>query len=72
MSESNLNVKEIAAALGIGMTKAYELVNQPGFPSFRIGRKILASAEDLRTWQHKQIEVNERFRKTIAKGDETR
>ena len=65
MSESNLNVKEIAAALGIGMTKAYELVNQPGFPSFRIGRKILASAEDLRIWQQRQIERNEQFGKKL-------
>ena len=59
MSKKNLSVKGIAETLGIGLTKTYEIVNQPGFPSFRIGRKILASEEDVREWQRKQIEMNE-------------
>ena len=59
MEKSNLNVKGVSAFLGIGMTKAYEIVNQPGFPSFRIGRKILVSVEDLKEWQRQQIAINE-------------
>ncbi len=52
-----LDVKGIADTLGIGLTKAYEIVNQPDFPSFRIGRKILASSEDVLEWQRQQIEL---------------
>lgn len=59
LSRTCLNVKGIADTLGIGMTKAYEIVNQPGFPSFRIGRKILASYEDVKEWQRQQIAINE-------------
>lgn len=54
----NLDVRQIGRVLGIGITKAYEVVNQPDFPSFRIGRKILASYNDVMEWQQKQIEIN--------------
>ena len=60
-----LDVKGIADTLGIGMTKAYEIVNQPGFPSFRIGRKILASYEDVKEWQRQQIEINEQEKSRV-------
>lgn len=56
LSRKCLDVHGIAETLGIGMTKAYEIVNHPGFPSFRIGRKILASYEDVIEWRQKQIE----------------
>ena len=65
MNKNCLNVKGIAETLGIGMTKAYEIVNQPGFPSFRIGRKILASYEDVKEWQRQQIEINEQEKSRI-------
>ena len=71
MSElkSTLNVKGIAKALGIGMTKTYEIVNQPGFPSFRIGRKILASYQDVMDWQRKQIAINEQEKARICRKE---
>lgn len=59
MEKTNLNVKGVSIFLGIGLTKAYEIVNQPGFPSFRIGRKILVSVDDLKEWQRHQIAINE-------------
>ncbi len=65
MNNNCLNVKGIAETLGIGMTKAYEIVNQPGFPSFRIGRKILASYEDVKEWQRQQIAINEQEKSRI-------
>ena len=43
-------VKELQAALGVGRSTAYELVNSNGFPAFRIGKKILISAEGLDEW----------------------
>lgn len=52
-----LDVKGIAELLGIGLTTAYATVNQPGFPSFRIGKKILASYEDVIDWQRTQIDL---------------
>ena len=60
-----LDVKGIADTLGIGLTKAYEIVNQPDFPSFRIGRKILASAEDVQAWQRQQIELFNREKSRV-------
>lgn len=55
----NLSVKQLANAFGIGLTKAYELVNQPDFPSFRIGRKILVPYDKAKEWQRHQIDLNE-------------
>lgn len=63
--KNNIDVKGVADYLGIGLTKSYEIVNQPGFPSFRIGRKILVSFEDLKEWQRKQIEVNEQEKSRV-------
>ena len=57
--ENNVGVKKVANYLGIGLTKAYQIVNDPGFPSFRIGRKILVSIDDLREWQRQQIAINQ-------------
>lgn len=65
MDKSNTGVKGVATFLGIGLTKAYEIVNQPGFPSFRIGRKILVSIDDLKEWQRHQIAINEEEKSRI-------
>ncbi len=35
-----LTVKEAGEILNIGKTKMYELVNQPDFPSVKMGKKI--------------------------------
>lgn len=53
----NLSVKGFAAEVGIGLTKAYQIMNDPAFPSFRIGRKLMVSIEDVTAWQQKQIEL---------------
>lgn len=45
-----LTVKELQTELGIARTTAYELVNSKGFPSFRIGKKILVNVERLNEW----------------------
>jgi len=60
MSELNSSdtVKTAAKFIGIGMTKAYELFNTPGFPSFRVGKKLLVNHNDLIDWINKQIDLN--------------
>lgn len=35
-----LTVNEVMEILGIGRRKAYELMDQPGFPCIRIGEKL--------------------------------
>ena len=47
-------VRELEIYLGIGRKKAYELVNSKGFPSFRIGRKVLISRDGLERWMKEQ------------------
>lgn len=39
--EKYLTVNEVKEILRLGKTKTYELVNQPDFPTIRIGKKIL-------------------------------
>ena len=45
-----LNVEDIADTLMIGRNKAYNLVNSEGFPSIRIGRKILVPKDEFEKW----------------------
>lgn len=41
MQKPTISVPEMAAELGIGLTKAYQLVHEPNFPTIRIGTRIL-------------------------------
>jgi len=46
-----LNLREVQEMLGIGHTKAYELVTTPdGIPNVRIGRVIRVNRRDLNEW----------------------
>ncbi len=57
-----ITVKDLQEILGIGHTKAYELVTSPGgLPSVRIGKSIRISRRELATWleQRKHPNVNE-------------
>lgn len=58
MDKGTMEVKEMQTYVGVGRRKAYELANSKGFPSFRIGRKILISREGLERWMKEQ-EVKE-------------
>lgn len=51
-----LTVKELQDYLGIGRSKAYELVNEPDFPTLRIGRNIRVPKEQLVEWIVEQVE----------------
>lgn len=46
-----LNVKELAAYLGVGLNVAYGLVRTPGFPALKIGeRRIVVPIDSLNQW----------------------
>ena len=45
-----LNVKQVASLLGISDSGAYELIQEDGFPSLRIGKRIVVPKEELRKW----------------------
>ena len=51
-----INVAGLRAYLGIGRATAYELVNSDGFPSFRIGKKILINVDLLEKWIEQNIQ----------------
>jgi len=58
--KGTMTVYEMGEFVGIGRKKSYELANSEGFPSFRVGRKILISREGLERWLKEQQEVNSR------------
>ena len=45
-----LNIDETAAVLGLSRPVVYDLIRSEGFPSFKVGRRTLVSADGLRAW----------------------
>ena len=45
-----LSVPEMATALGISRAGAYELARSEGFPTLRIGTRIVIPKDELREW----------------------
>ena len=41
MERTTMSVQELSAQMGISLPKAYELAKTPGFPTLRIGTRIL-------------------------------
>lgn len=41
MEKTTMSVQELSSQLGISLPTAYELVKSKGFPSIRIGTRIL-------------------------------
>ncbi len=50
MEKTTISVQELSAQMGISLTKAYQLVKQPGFPVLHIGNKILIPVEAYHKW----------------------
>ena len=48
-----MSVQELSAQMGISLPKAYELVKTPGFPTIRVGTRILIPVEAYREWLFK-------------------
>ena len=53
-----LTAPEVGEVLGISRAAAYELVRSEGFPSMRIGTRILVPKDKLIAWINEQVEVN--------------
>ncbi len=50
MEKTTMSVQELSSQIGISLPKAYELVKTPGFPSIRIGTRILIPIDAFREW----------------------
>ncbi len=50
MDQILLRAEEVASALSIGRSKAYEMIASGELPVVRIGRSVRGSAEALREW----------------------
>lgn len=50
MEKTTMSVQELSSQMGISLPKAYEFVRTPGFPSIRIGTRILIPIEAFREW----------------------
>ena len=53
MEKVTMSVQELSAQMGISLLKAYELVKTPGFPTIRVGTRILIPVEAYREWLFK-------------------
>ena len=52
-----LTVPEVGEVLAISRAKAYDLARSEGFPSMRIGTRILVPRDKLIRWIDKQTEA---------------
>ena len=50
-----LNADLISKVLGIAPSSAYELMHEKGFPSLRIGNRIVVPKEPLQQWVEEQM-----------------
>lgn len=50
MEKTTMNVRDLSIQMGISLPKAYELASSPGFPAFRIGKRILIPVDAYRDW----------------------
>lgn len=46
----NLNAEQVAAFLGFSRAQAYTLMHSEGFPTIRIGKRMLVSREKFLEW----------------------
>lgn len=49
-----LSAELVAMMLGISRSGAYELMHSKGFPSLRVGRRIVVPRDKLIEWMEKQ------------------
>ena len=58
MERTTMSVQELSAQMGISLPKAYVLVKTPGFPTLRIGTRILIPIDAYKEWLMKQSTGN--------------
>ena len=45
-----LNAKTVAQVLGVSISTAYELFHEPGFPTLRVGSRMVVPKEKIIKW----------------------
>ena len=50
-----LNAKQLAELMGVSISTAYELMREEGFPTIKIGKRIVVPKEELRAWISEQV-----------------
>ena len=51
-----LNAETVAKLLGISISSSYELMHEKGFPSLRIGSRLIVPKDKFREWADRQSE----------------
>jgi excisionase family DNA binding protein len=54
MPKTILTISDIAEILKIGKNAAYDLVKQPDFPHFKVGKRIRTTEDALIKWMEEQ------------------
>ena len=49
-----LNAKMVAQVLGVSISTAHELLNDPGFPTLRVGSRMVVPKEKFIQWAEGQ------------------
>jgi len=49
------NAKQVASLFGISISSAYELMREAGFPSIRIGNRLIVPKDKLIAWIEGQV-----------------
>ena len=57
MDKLAYSITEAAQVRGVSRPTLYSMLDQPGFPSFRVGNRRLISVEGLKNWIRDQTEV---------------
>ena len=55
-----LTAAELAGALGISRAGAYALIHRKGFPSLRIGKRLMVPKDKLTAWIDQNTGIDER------------
>ena len=50
-----LTIPQVAAMLGLGRTKVYDLIRKEGLPTAKFGTAIRVPAKEFREWAAKRI-----------------
>lgn len=56
VEKSTMSVQELSSHMGISLPKAYELVKEPGFPTIKVGTRILIPIEGFNEWLKRKYE----------------
>lgn len=54
MEKLTITVEEMAEVVGVSRPKAYELIHKEGFPTVRMGRRIVIPLDSLKRWLEEQ------------------